>query len=1103
MNISRPSRLIVLFLLITAALLFSAACGRRAGAPALSELEQGFIRPPASARPWVYWFWLNGNITREGITADLEAMRRVGIGGVLIMEVDQGAPVGPVDFMGQDWRALFRHAVNEGERLGLEVNMNDDAGWNGSGGPWIKPEQSMQKVVWSETAAAGPVKFAGVLPQPQTTSGYYRDITVLAFPARGTYRISNIKAKAGFVAEAVGSPPSAKLPPEDVIEYARIVDLRAQMDGNGRLVWDVPPGKWTILRFGHISTGVENAPAPKSGRGLECDKLSEAGIDANFAGMMDKLITDVGPAAGRTLISTHVDSWENGGQNWTAGMREEFQKRRGYDIWPYLPVMTGRVVGSLEISERFLWDLRRTISDLVVENYARRLGELARARGLRLSIEAYGGPCDDLPYAGEADEPMCEFWIGAGAFETVKGMASAAHIYGKPILGAEAFTADDRERWREHPGSIKALGDRAFCDGVNRFVFHRYALQPWLDRRPGMTMGPWGLHYERTDTWWELTPGWHEYLARCQFLLRQGRFSADICYLQPEAPPQSFSDHPRLGYDWDEVCSEVVLDRLTVKDGRLLLPGGMSYRVLVLPESPVMTPTLLRKIVLLVKDGATVIGPRPQRSPSLTDYPKCDEEVKRLADELWGDCDGRSVKEHRLGQGRVVWGDAPEKVLADAGLGPDFESRARLRFIHRIDGDADIYFVSNPELYNVTSAASFRVGGKIPELWWPETGLIERAAAFERKANATSVLLPLGPSGSVFVVFREKAAGDAAVQTATRNGKTLWSSASAQPEHLVVEKATYGVPGDAARTRDVREKIQRLADAGELSFRVARLATGDDPAPNIVKTLVLEYLVGKRAVAVMGTDPETIELGPAERTDSVVDLRRTDDGRLQAEAWQPGLYEFVTSSGQTRRAEVRSVPPPVEIGGPWQVRFPAGWGAPERVILDRLASWTEHSDRGVKHFSGTATYHIAFAEPDGLSGNAEAKRIYLDLGDVRVIAQPKLNGRDLGVLWKPPFRVDVTDVLRPGQNTLEILVTNLWPNRMIGDESLTEDSRRNADGTLKEWPAWLNEGKPSPSGRLTFTSWRLWKKSDTLLPSGLLGPVTLVVTELRTLGPAD
>ncbi len=1105
MNTFRSLRPTVLISVLALILFGSIACGRRPAAPAAqpsAELLNGFVSPPASARPWVYWFWLNGNITREGITADLEAMRRAGIGGALIMEVDQGAPVGPVDFMSQKWRELFHFAVIEAGRLGLEINMNDDAGWNGSGGPWIKPEQSMQKVVWSEKDITGPRKFTGTLAQPAATAGYYRDITVLAFPASGSYRIADIKVKAAYEVGTPGAPARGDLAPAEVVDKARIVDLKAMMDASGHLTWDVPAGKWTVVRFGHTSTGVENAPAPKTGRGLECDKLSRAGIEANYAGMMEKLIADAGPAAGKILVRTHIDSWENGSQNWTAAMREEFEKRRGYDMLPFLPVLTGRVVGSLEISERFLWDLRKTVSELVIENYARGLADLARAKGVRLSIEAYGGPCDDLPYAAEADEPMAEFWMGGGAFETVKGMASAVHAYGKTILGAESFTAGDRERWLEHPGSIKALGDRAFTDGVNRFVFHRYALQPWADRKPGMTMGPWGLHYERTNTWWEMTPGWHEYLARCQFMLRQGKFAADICYLQPEAPPQSFNDHPRRGYDWDEVPAELVVDRMTVQDGRIVLPGGMRYRVLALPDSPVMTPALLAKVVSLVKDGATVIGQRPERSPSLAGYPDCDAEIKRLADELWADCDGKTVKEHKLGKGRVVCGETGEKVLADSGVGPDFAGPAGWRYIHRVDGDADIYFVSNQASYAVTAAAAFRVAGKVPELWHPENGRVEPAAAFREEGAVTNVLLPLGPSGSVFVVFKERAANRAGVVKAAHDGKEIWTAAPATFEKIVVAKAVYGVPGDAARTRDVREKVQRLADAGETGFRVGQLAAGDDPAVNVVKTLDLEYAIGGRTVSFKGTDPETVELRQPDRAEDLADVIRTGDGRLQVEAWRPGSYEFTTAAGKSYKVDVPSLPPAAGIGGPWQVRFPAGWGAPENVTLDRLMSWTDSGDPGVRHFSGTATYSVGFTAPEGASAGAAERRIYLDLGDVRVMAQPILNGRDLGVLWKPPYRLDVTEALRPGQNTLEVRVTNLWPNRMIGDESLPEDSLRNKDGTLKAWPAWLEQGKPSPTGRSTFTSWRLWKKGEPLLPSGLLGPVRLVATEVRDLGPA-
>ena len=1178
--------------LLCGVLIMAAVIGVVNSADARADnLEKVFLEPPESARPWVYWFWLNGNITKDGITADLEAMKRVGIGGVLIMEVDQGIPPGPVPFMSDAWRALFKHVVSEAQRLGLEINMNNDAGWNGSGGPWITPEQSMQKVVWSETNLEGPQHFDGVLQQPETVAGFYRDIEVLAFPTPGSYRIENIQVKAcyqtGFVPPAV---VQTSLPPEMVIDRAAIVDLSGTMDKSGHLVWDVPPGKWTVLRFGHTSTGVQNAPSPESGRGLECDKLSKEGIEANFAGMMGKLIADAGPAASKVLVSTHIDSWENGAQNWTARMRDEFQTRRGYDPLPFLPAMTGRVVGSLEVSERFLWDLRQTISDMVVENYAGHLQTLARLQGMRLSIEAYGGPCDDLPYAGRADEPMCEFWVGGGGFPTPKAMASAAHTYGKPILGAESFTADDHERWLAHPATIKALGDRAFCDGVNRFVFHRYALQPWLDRRPGMTMGPWGVHYERTQTWWDMTPAWHTYLARCQFMLRQGLFVADICFLQPEAAPQSFLANKPKGYDFDNCSAEAVLTRMSARDGRLVLPDGMSYRVLVLPGAPAMTPALLRKIKELIQAGATVIGPRPQHSPSLTDYPACDVEVRQLADEIWGDCDGKSSKEHRFGSGRVVWGIAPERVLAEAGVPRDFTSQARLGRIHRVMEGVDIYFVANPQQNEVQATCTFRITGKRPELWWPDSGRIERAALFDERDGTTSLLLRLGPSGSVFVVFRKSDAPVDPVVSVTRDNMPILALADTSPKILVnkavygvlddvgseaspgvtssrprrtrdvlaevqqrvdrgdftflvsqlaangdpapnvqktlvveysaggqtftatgndndtvhltgetpkivIEKATYGVPGDPNRTRDVKAKLQHLVDTGESSFEVSRMAEGDDPAVNVVKTLVVQYAAAGQRLTASGSDPDTITLvPPATPPGQVAGIRCGPDGQLQLDAWQPGRYELKTASGKAWIAEAASVPPPFEVTGPWQVQFPADWGAPDHVALDKLISWSDHGDPGVKYFSGVATYTRTVNIPAEMLGND--RRLYLDLGNVQVMAQVTLNGKDLGTAWKPPYRVDITDAAQPGENALELKVANLWVNRLIGDEQLPEDSGRDPEGSLQEWPRWLNEGAPSPAGRYTFTTWRLWTKDAPLQPSGLLGPVVLQPTQV-------
>lgn len=1090
--------------LIAVLALVMMTCGHT---PALcSSIERDFASPPASARPWVYWFWLNGNITREGITADLEAMKRVGIGGALIMEVDVGVPVGPVDFAGDKWRELFRHVVLEAKRLGLEINMNNDAGWNGSGGPWITPEQSMQKVVWTETGVTGPKRFEEVLPTPEAVAGYYRDIKVLAFPATGDYRIPGILAKAAYTLDRIEDAPPGEPAAGMVIDRSRIVDLSGRMGSDGRLTWDVPAGNWTVMRFGHTSTGAHNGPSPASGRGLECDKLSKEGSEAAFNGLLAKLVADSKADVGRALVAGHVDSWENGSQNWTARMAEEFERRRGYDPLPFLPVVTGRVVGGAEVSERFLWDLRRTVSELVVENYAGHLRDLAHAAGLRFTIEAYGGPCDAIPYGGMADEPMGEFWVGGYCMDaSSKGMASSGHVYGKRIIGAEAFTAWDSERWREHPGSIKSLADRAFCEGINRLVFHRYALQPWKQAvRPGMTMGPYGVHYERTQTWWEQSARWHQYLARCQHLLRQGLFVADICYLQPQAPPYAYAAHPRQGYDWDECDAETVMNRMFVKDGRIALPDGMSYRVLVLPQTRLMTPELLRKIGELVRAGATVVGPPPVKSPSLRDYPECDREVQALAQALWGDCDGVRVKERRCGKGRLVYGISPESVLLESGVKPDFCAQQQLRFIHRVLPDADVYFVANTQPCYKAVTCTFRVSGKIPELWSPETGRTQRAPVYEHGEGVTNVALQLEPSGSVFVVFRRNSGKSNPVVSVTHDGKALLDAKAATGAGIEVETAVYGVPGDPVRTRNVREKLQALLDVGEDSFRVWRMAEGDDPADKVVKTLTVTYLAYGKRLTAQGQDPDFIhqvngalKITPSEAPDDPTRNKGfaaaarciSDDGSVRLTAWEPGRYCAVRANGSRVEKLITALPQAIDAKLPWTVAFPAGGGAPREVKLDRLMSWTEHPDPGVRYFSGTAVYRATIDIPASLFAPGYSLR--LNLGSVREIAQVTLNGRDLGTIWKRPYVVDVGSAAKPGANALEIRVTNLLPNRMIGDEQLPEDSERNPDGTLKAWPQWLIDGKSSPTGRFTFTTWRLWKKDEALLESGLIGPVRI------------
>jgi len=1092
--------------------------GAAVAAAAEEDLQKAFVAPPDSARPWVYWFWLNQNITREGITADLEAMKRVGIGGVLIMEVDQGAPVGPVPFAGSKWRELFKHVCAEASRLGLEVNMNNDAGWCGSGGPWITPELSQQKLTWSETAVAGPRSFDGPLAEPPKVAGYYRDIAVLAFPTpQGKLRIADIQGKAAFVRQEFPPPPATfpTVPAEQTIPSGKVLDLTAQFQ-KGRLAWQAPEGDWTVLRIGHTSTGNNNAPAPASGRGLECDKLSTAGADAAFAGLMGKLVADVGPLSGKTLVSTHIDSWEVGSQNWTPRFREEFQKRRGYDPLPLLPIITGRVIDSLGYSERFLWDVRQTVSDLLVDNYAGRFQQLANKHGLRLSIEAYDGcPCDDIAYGGRADEPMAEFWsTGNGTVYSCDEMSAAAHVYGKRILGAEAFTATDAEKWRLHPATIKLLGDWAFCEGINRFVFHRYAMQPWLDRKPGMSMGPWGLHYERTETWWEQSRPWHEYLARCQFLLQQGLFVADLCYLQPEGSPRRFNppqagrvgDTPdRPGYNFDGCTAEAVFTRLSVHDGRIVLPDGMSYRALVLPGCETITPRLLGRIAELVEAGATVIGPRPVASPSLADYPKCDAEVRKLAEKLWGDGDGKKAGEHRLGLGRVVWGKSPEEVLAAMRIPPDFACGASspptpFRYIHRrLEDGTDLYFVANKSNAAREAVCTLRVQGGRPELWWPETGRIEPAARYTVKGGVTRIPLRLEAAESVIVVFPARVRPGKPVDhmvSLACNGKPVQPITGPRAA-IVIKKASYGILDDPQRTRDVRAKLQAVVDGGATGFQVAEMAAGDDPALNIVKTLEVDYTLDGLPRHATGHDPDILQLAGTVAAEYTANVRQTAQGQLVLEASKPGRYELRTAFGRTLVADVQPLPPPQPIAGSWQLELPADAGTARSVALEKLISWSEHPEPGLKYFSGTATYRKTFRLAAAVRNPKAA--VYLDLGDVQIMADVKLNGHKLGLLWKPPYRVEITAALQTGDNVLEVQVTNLWINRMIGDEQLPEDSDRNANGTLRAWPKWLAEDKPSPTGRQTFTSWRLWKKDSPLVSSGLLGPVTLHTTEKAVL----
>jgi hypothetical protein len=494
-----------------------------------------------------------------------------------------------------------------------------------------------------------------------------------------------------------------------------------------------------------------------------------------------------------------------------------------------------------------------------------------------------------------------------------------------------------------------------------------------------------------------------------------------------------------------------------------------------------MTPALLKKVGELAAAGATIVGPvRPTKAPGLADYPNCDAEVESMAGELWG-------------AGKVLSGTTAEEVLAGAGVGKDFDAPPGIRWIHRSTDGAEVYFVASNNPQPRQAVCSFRVMGLRPELWRPETGEIEPVAVYEQAGGMTRIPMAFEPSGSVFVVFRKAAGVFDPVAGVALDGKPLFPAPA--PEAVVrIQKAVYGVPGDPGRTRDVRAKLQTLLDAGEFAIGVTTMAAGDDPAYGVVKTLEVEYTAGGMSYSVTANDPDTVTFPVTGGTEAAARVFENRKGGLAVETAKAGVYEMKTEAGAALTVKVPDLPAPLEIAGPWELAFPPNWGAPARVTLDKLVSWSEHEDLGVRHFSGTATYTKKISVPGEMLG--KDRRIWLDLGRVQVMATVKLNGKDLGILWKPPYRVDVTGALTAGDNTLEIGVTNLWINRMIGDEELPEDSDRNPDGTLKAWPQWVQEGKSSPTGRYTFTSWRLWKKGEAPVESGLVGPVTLRTSAL-------
>ena len=1014
---------------ILLAVFFASACSER-----VDSLSEGFKSPPDSIRAAVYWYWLNNNISKEGVVKDLEAMKKVGITRAFIgNQATDNFPYGDVSLFSDEWWEITHQAMETATDLDIELGMFNCPGWSQSGGPWITPEQSMKYVEFSEQKVIGEGKeiTLDVSDVPED-----RIVSIIAYPTvAGSSQSWKLPTKAGaqtvrelrldrpFTARTlsvqcdgnvltpvrletidgkeivsfefdrhnsalnVGFKPHAPwvvtLPETDAPAYRIIFDNPSGLDINvtlsetpaveryadkslakvfqeplpmwdyymwdtpaeasdsslyvnpegivdltslvrdGRIEWEAPEGSWTVLTAYMKSTGVTNSPAVKEGTGLEVDKINKKYIGEHFDAYIGEMIRRIPPEDRKTWKVVVEDSYETGSQNWTDDMVEVFKDTYGYDPVPWLPTLKGVVVGSVDRSDRFLWDLRRLVADRVAYDYVAGLREECHKHGMESWLENYGHwgfPGEFLMYGGQSDQIAGEYW-SEGSLGDIENRAasSCGHTYGKNRIWAESCTAGGPQ-FNRYPRLMKQRVDRFFCEGINATLLHLYIQQP-DDRKPGLDAW-FGNEFNRNNSWFDGMGTFIDYIRRCNFMLQQGRYVADAAYFIGEDVPKmtGVCDPPLpKGYSFDYINAEILRDHARVRNGRLVLDSGMEYSVLVLPRQETMRPEMLEKIRGFVRDGLAIVGPAPVRSPSMQDYGMADERIRELAAEIWNGSGG-------FGTGRVFPdGTSMESVFAELNISPDFHysGEGNLLFIHRSLGSGrDIYFVSNQDDEPVSATVQFRTSPSMKaELWNPVTGECERVEA----ASNGEIRLDLDKLESVFVVFRKKA-------------------------------SSVSVP-----------------------------STGES----------------------LGVD------------------------------------------------------------GSWTVDFAESAGNPSFTrTFDTLSDWAGSDDPKVRFYSGKATYTNTFTVGDHYSKEAKA---ILDVGEVMALATVKVNGKDAGGAWTSPYKLDITGLVNPGVNTLEITVYNNWRNRLIADEKLP------------------------PEQRLTWTNIQPWNADDELQSSGLLGPVMITI----------
>jgi hypothetical protein len=916
--------------------------------------DKTFQNPPSEYGIRCWWWWLNGNVTKEAITRDLHEMKAKGFSGACIFDAggqnqrgNGDVPEGPL-WGSPAWRELYLHAINEADRLGLVMSLSIQSGWN-LGGPDITPAEAAKQVVFSEIKVQGGTKIQQTLPKPKGHDGFYQDIVVLViptknFPNRQPIRDFQNKAATKEVGWSVPEtrPLLTDIPAtegEEDASVGQVLNL-SQYVKEGVLNWDAPAGEWTIIRFGYSTTGAEVSTSSGKWQGRVIDYTSEKHFNRYWDTNVEPLLKMIGDKAGKTLKYLQTDSFEAGGMNWSDKFEDEFKKRRGYDPTPYLPILAGKIIENRETSNRFLTDLRKTLSDCISDNHYRVFAKRAREYGMGIQPESAGphaGPFDGLKNYGHSEIMMSEFWSPSPHRSKdidrffVKQAASAAKIFNKKLVGAESFTTIG-PHWNDVIwADMKPSADHEFCAGLNLVYLHTFTCSPKEMGLPGQEYFA-GTHFNPNVTWWDYSTGFIKYLTRIQYLMQTGTSQADVLYYYGDHIPnigRYKDDDPAKAlpdYDYDLINEDKLID-LSVKNGKIYLPHGVSYQVLALPNHQIMSLKALRKIKELVENGATVIGEKPLATASLVGGNDAEKELKNITEQLWNGVGANQIRPLTAKEALKNKGILADCQFINKPEGKTFD------YIHRTAENVEYYFISNQQKESISLTAAFRITGKQPELWNAVTGEISPAKNFYQENGRTFVNLSFNPNGSIFVVFR----------------KNILNNTTAKSKN------------------------------------------------------------------------------------------------------NPMIYK-----------------PLQEINNTWNVSFDTKWGGPKSVKFDTLISWTDRPEEGIKYYSGKAIYKTTF-DVFNVGKVLNLADVQLSLGEVKDIgiAKVKLNGKDLGILWCPPYQISVAGLLKEKGNIIEIEVVNTWRNRLIGDREKPQNER--------------------------FTKTNVTVKPDwQLQPSGLLGPVRLL-----------